>query len=104
VASEVAYRADYPPPGMEVRLIERFVPLGGRRILEIGSGDGRLTRQLARLASEVVAVEPDAERVTAARRLAASGGFTNVSFRVGSAEQLRIRGRPFDVVLFSWSL
>jgi ubiquinone/menaquinone biosynthesis C-methylase UbiE len=104
VASEVEYRADYPPPGMEISLIEQFVPIGGRRILEIGSGDGRLTRQLARVASEVVAVEPDAERATHGLRIAATEGLTNISFQVGSAEHLRIRGRPFDVVLFSWSL
>jgi hypothetical protein len=50
--------SDYPPLGMEVRLIQRFVSLKGRRILELGCGDGRLTREVAPLASTVVAVEP----------------------------------------------
>ena len=89
---------------MEVRLIGRFVGLEGRRILEIGCGDGRLTRELAPLASQVVAIEPDAAKVTLARGLAASEGISNVSFRVGSAQQLRLRAEPFEVVLFSWSL
>jgi ubiquinone/menaquinone biosynthesis C-methylase UbiE len=89
---------------MEVRLIERFVRLEGRRILEIGCGDGRLTRQYAPLASGVVAIEPDAAKIAQARRLASSDGITNVSFRVGSAQQLPLRGEPFEVVLFSWSL
>jgi 2-polyprenyl-3-methyl-5-hydroxy-6-metoxy-1,4-benzoquinol methylase len=89
---------------MEVRLIERYVGLKGRRILEIGCGDGRLTRQLAPLASRVVAIEPDSAKVALARRLAASEGISNVSFRVGSAERRRRGGDQFEVALFSWSL
>jgi ubiquinone/menaquinone biosynthesis C-methylase UbiE len=89
---------------MEVRLIERYVGLKGRRILEIGCGDGRLTRQFAPLASSVVAIEPDSANVALARRLAESEGISNVSFRVGSAERLRLGGDPFEVALFSWSL
>ncbi len=89
---------------MELRLLQRFVDLNGRRILEIGCGDGRLTRQLAPLASSVVAIEPDSAKIALARRLAAAEGITNVSFRVASAERLRLGGDPFEVALFSWSL
>ncbi len=96
--------SDYPPPGVEVRLIQRFVKLKGRRILELGCGDGRLTRELAPLASAVVAVELDPAKIALARRTATSEGISNVSFRVGSAERLRLGGTPFDVALFSWSL
>ena len=92
--------SDYPPAGVEVRLIERLVKLNGQRILEIGCGDGRLTRQYAPLASTVVAIEPDPARIREARR----AGRTNVSFRVGTAEGLRLGGGPFDIALFSWSL
>jgi ubiquinone/menaquinone biosynthesis C-methylase UbiE len=100
----VAQLSDYPPLGMEVRLIQRFVSLKGRSILELGCGDGRLTRQFAPLASTVVAVEPDRAKIALARRTAISEGFNNISFRVGSAERLRLGGDPFDIALFSWSL
>ena len=96
--------SDYPPPGVEVRLIQRFVELEGRRILELGCGDGRLTREFSPLASAVVAVEPDPAKIALARRTATSEGISNVSFRLGSAERLRIGGAPFDIALFSWSL
>jgi len=96
--------SDYPPPGMEVRIIESYVDLQGRRILEIGCGDGRLTRQIARVASSVVAIEPDAMKIATARRLAVSEGIKNVSFRVGSAQRFRLGGDQFEVALFSWSL
>ena len=100
----VVQLSDYPPPGVEVRLIQRFVELEGRRILELGCGDGRLTREFAPLASAVVAVEPDPAKIALARRTATSEGISNVSFRVGSAERLRVGGAPFDIALFSWSL
>jgi ubiquinone/menaquinone biosynthesis C-methylase UbiE len=96
--------ADYPPPGMEVRLIQRHADLKGRRILEIGCGRGRLTREFVHLASSVVAIDPDPARIADARRLKATEGMSNVSFRVGSAERLRPSGEPFEVALFSWSL
>ena len=100
----VAPLSDYPPPGMEVRLIERYVQLSDRLVLEIGCGDGRLTRHLAHLASGVVAIDPDPAKVSLARRMTASEGIRNVSFRVGLAEHLRPRRGTFDVVMFSWSL
>lgn len=96
--------SDFPPPGMEVRIIRRFVELKDRRILELGCGDGRLTRQVAPLASSMVAVEPGSARVAIARRTATSEGIDNVTFRVGSAERIRLRGDRFDIALVSWSL
>jgi len=89
---------------MEVRLFERFVDLAGRRILEIGCGNGRLTVQYGGKAAEVVAVEPDRVAIAAARRAAAAEGLTNVTFRVGGAERVRFGGGAFDIALFSWSL
>src|ERR1700687_3765827 len=96
--------SDYPPSGMEVPLIERHANLRSRWILEIGCGRGRLTPPVAHLASRVVAIDPDPARIADARRLAASEGMSNVSFRVASAERLRLSGEPFEVALFSWSL
>jgi ubiquinone/menaquinone biosynthesis C-methylase UbiE len=96
--------SDYPPPGMEVRLIERFVQLKGKRILEVGCGDGRLTIQYAPEAASVVAIDPDPESISAARQAATDAGIRNVSFKVGLAERSRIVGGPFEVALFSWSL
>jgi ubiquinone/menaquinone biosynthesis C-methylase UbiE len=94
----------YPPDGMEVRLIERFTTLKGRRILEVGCGDGRLTFQYAPTAGEVLAFDPDRASIEEALDEQAALGVRNVAFRVGSIERLPSRGAPFDVALFSWSL
>src|SRR5207302_2434654 len=47
----------YPPDGMEIRLIERFASLRGKRVLEVGCGDGRLTVEYAPGAASVVAMD-----------------------------------------------
>src|SRR5438094_700788 len=94
----------YPPDGMEVRLIERFTTLKGRRILEVGCGDGRLTFQYAPTARQVLAIDPDRLSIEDALDEQAALRIPNITFRVGSIEQLPARGAPFDVALFSWSL
>ena len=94
----------YPSDGMEVRLIERFATLKGRRILEVGCGDGRLTFQYARTAGSVFAIDPDQPSIEDALDEQARLGVRNITFRVGAIERLPARGAPFDVALFSWSL
>lgn len=94
----------YPPDGMEIRLIERFASLRGKRVLEVGCGDGRLTVQYAPDAARVVAMDPDRPSLELAIDECDYRGINNVAFRLGSVERLPARGAPFDVALFSWSL
>lgn len=96
--------APFPAPGIELRLIERFVRLRGRRLLEIGCGDGRLTMQLARRAAFVQAIDPDRVALADAQAAAATEGIRNARFVLGTGETVRPVGAPFDVAVFSWSL
>ncbi len=89
---------------MEVRLIERHARVKGRRILEVGGGDGRLTRQLALFAASVVSIGPDRSRVELARKLTKAERIDNITYRVGLIERVRLDPDPFDVVFFSWAL
>ena len=96
------------PVGREIELLRRLVRWRGRRVVEIGCGDGRLTRRLAALGARIVAIEPDAALVRAARR-AARQAWTprlarRVSFHVGKAGRLKFPPGTFDLVLFSWAL
>lgn len=75
-------------------------------MLEIGAGDGRLTRRFAGRAAEVIALEPDAERFQ--RRKLPSGWDAHVQFLPLSLEDFLTHpagaGKRFDRVLLSWSL
>jgi len=94
----------YPPDGFEPRLVERFVSLRNKRVLEIGCGDGRLTFQYAPHAVSVLAIDPDRPSIDEALFQQRAGGASNIDFRLGSIERLPNQGAPYDVALFSWSL
>src|SRR5207244_13449411 len=93
-----------PADRMARRLIQRFTTLKGRRIREVGCGDGRLTMQYAQTARQVLAIDPDRLSIEDALDEQAALRIPNVTFRVGSIESLPTRGAPFDVAIFSWSL
>lgn len=92
------------PERTEVRTLLRRLPLRGARILEIGCGDGRLTRRIAGVARAVEALDPDAEGIAQARRLLREHLKARVRFRVGSGERLPFGGGSFPIAICSWSL
>ena len=91
---------DEDPEGNEVAALRAMVPsFAGLRVVEIGCGDGRLTRLFAREAAAVIAVDPDA---TAVAELARE--FPHVDARAIGIETLVLPPQSVDVVLFAWSL
>ncbi len=94
---------EYPSADEECALIERHVVLRGKDILEVGCGNGRLTLAYAARARSVVGIEPNAALVVRARSRARKLGMERVRFFARPA-QTGIRGGPYYVVLFSWSL
>jgi ubiquinone/menaquinone biosynthesis C-methylase UbiE len=76
----------------------------GKRVLDLGCGDGRLSLGVAALATRVDGIDPDPEAIAAAKRNAREGGVRNVRFAVGAAQYLPYRGATFDVVILSWTL
>ena len=92
------------PQEREVRALARLARWRGRRVLEIGCGDGRLTLRLASLGARVVALDPEATRVRAARRSLPRRLARRIEYRVGRAERLPYRAHEFDCVVFAWAL
>jgi ubiquinone/menaquinone biosynthesis C-methylase UbiE len=88
----------------EVQALRRAAEWRGRRVLEIGCGDGRLTLRLARLGAQVEAVDPDAAGIRAARRQLPRRLAGQVRYHVGEAEHLKFPDESFDVVVFAWAL
>jgi ubiquinone/menaquinone biosynthesis C-methylase UbiE len=76
----------------------------GRRVLEIGCGDGRLTRELARRARSIDASDPDADAIAAARAALPADLAGAVTFTVAAAADLDVPRCSIDLVFFSWSL
>jgi ubiquinone/menaquinone biosynthesis C-methylase UbiE len=76
----------------------------GKRVLDLGCGDGRLALGAARYASSVVGIDPDAPLIATARARAKEAGLTNVRFEVGAGQSLDPADGSFDVVILSWTL
>lgn len=92
------------PEGTELATLDRLVSFSGRRVLEIGCGDGRLTVSLAERARHVLAIDPDGRAIGRARRAVPRHLKDRVRFEVGQAESHELPAEGFDVALFSWSL
>ncbi|TMB94743.1 MAG: class I SAM-dependent methyltransferase [Chloroflexi bacterium] len=76
----------------------------GKRVLDLGCGDGRLALGVAALARTVEGLDPDPEGIAAARKRARDEGVGNARFEVGAAQSLPYKDGAFDVVISSWTL
>ncbi len=93
-----------PNPLDELRAWGAESLVRGRRVLDLGCGDGRFAFALARLASNVEGLDPDAEAIAGAEHTARETGVRNVHFAVGAAQHLPYPDSALDVVVLSWTL
>ena len=90
--------------GTHIAAIRRHLSFRDQRVLEIGCGDGRLTLDIAREATSVLAVDPNEAEVATARATLPPDLADTVTYRVASAGDLEIPPSSIDLVFFSWSL
>ncbi len=92
------------PEGTERKLLLRYLDLRrGERVLEVGSGDGRLTWRYAHLALRVAGIDlhRDDLRIALADRPADLA--ERVHFAQAAAEKLPFPQAAFDRAIFAWS-
>jgi len=92
------------PEGAHLAALHRLCDFHGRRVLELGCGEGRLTIPVAREAAYVFAFDTDAHAVEQARRSLPIEVEERVTFRVASGKEVEIERHAFELALFSWSL
>jgi predicted RNA methylase len=92
------------PEDREIQtLLEIAGDFGGRRVLEVGCGDGRLTWRYAGLAAQVVGIDPDAESIIKASKETPAELRGRVQFESCELNQFEWP-EPFDMAIMSWSL
>ena len=94
------------PEGNETDALFDLVEVEGREVLEIGCGDGRLTRRYADRAAHVTAIEPFPDAIARAQKWLSEAPNDRIEFRHMSLEDLAAASDTdvFDVALLSWSL
>jgi len=84
-----------------IALAEMVPAWAGLAVLEVGCGDGRLTRRYAHAAASVLAIDPNRGNIAALHRDPPRG---RVDARAIGFDRLDLHDRSFDIVLLSWSL
>jgi ubiquinone/menaquinone biosynthesis C-methylase UbiE len=92
------------PEKNEVRALKEMTEWRGKRVLEIGCGNGRLTRRLANLGARVEALDSNKEVISTARKELPASFAYRVRYKVGSTENLKYPDQTFEIVVFSWVL
>jgi 16S rRNA A1518/A1519 N6-dimethyltransferase RsmA/KsgA/DIM1 with predicted DNA glycosylase/AP lyase activity len=87
------------PEGYEIAALDEVVSFASRRVLEIGCGDGRMTRRYARSARSVIAIDSDPEAIAELAR-----ELPTVDARAIGVDELVLPAQSVDIVLFAWSL
>jgi len=91
-AAAAAYERGRPPYPPEA--IDWLLPAGASRVLDLGAGTGKLTRQLAERGLDVIAVEP-----SAGMRDQLARAVPGVPVHAGSAEEIPLPDGSVDAVL-----
>jgi 2-polyprenyl-3-methyl-5-hydroxy-6-metoxy-1,4-benzoquinol methylase len=94
------------PEGEETDALFDLVEIDGREVLEIGCGDGRLTRRYADRAAHVTGIEPFEDAIARARERLSQTPNERIEFRHVAFEDFAAASDAdvFDVALLSWSL
>jgi ubiquinone/menaquinone biosynthesis C-methylase UbiE len=92
------------PEGIEIGYLHRLADLRDRMVLEIGSGDGRLTWRYANLTAIVAGIDPDADHLAAALASRPRTMTTPLLLAQAQAEHLPFRDEQFGAVILAWSL
>jgi SAM-dependent methyltransferase len=90
------FRAPYPQR-MLADLVER-AGVGAGKLLDLATGPGRIALDLASSFETVIAVDLEPEMVAVGRDLATRRGISNITWRVGRAEDIEVPLGTIDLV------
>jgi ubiquinone/menaquinone biosynthesis C-methylase UbiE len=91
------------PEQRELKYLRAYSDLPNARVLEIGSGDGRLTKLYAFLPQSIAGIDIARTALTKAREKTESDLSAKVSFAQAQAEHLPFRSKSFDLAIYAWS-
>jgi ubiquinone/menaquinone biosynthesis C-methylase UbiE len=94
---------DKDPEKQETAHLLRFAEFPGKRVLEVGSGDGRLTWRYAKRALRVVGIDVDRDALRIAQIERPSDLADRAALVGATSIRLPFRKESFDMAVLAWS-
>ena len=92
------------PEHNERRFLHQLADFTGKRVLEVGCGEGRVTWQYGRATHQTFGIDVDRDSLRVAR-VDRPGELTDrVQFACAASEHLPFRKETFDLAVLAWSL
>jgi ubiquinone/menaquinone biosynthesis C-methylase UbiE len=88
----------------EITHLRQYADLSGRRVLEIGCGEGRLTWQYARWTESTIAMDLDHDSLRVAKVDRPYGLEERVHLACADSQYLPFSKETFDIAILAWSL
>ena len=92
------------PERSETKHLHKFADVAGKRVLEIGCGEGRLTWRYASASLSTIGLDPKKDAVRVATIDRPSDLADKVHFANAQAEHIPFHKETFDIAILAWSL
>jgi len=92
------------PEQNETKHLLKFADFTGKRVLEIGCGEGRLTWRYAGASLSTLGIDPDTDALRVATYDRPAALANKVHFASAQAEFIPFHKETFDIAILAWSL
>ena len=88
----------------EKKYLHKYADFAGKRVIEIGCGEGRLTWQYAKETRSTIGIDLDADALRVASIDRSSDLTNKILFARAESEHIPFSKETFDIAILAWTL